>query len=400
MGREINLYNMDQDKKQTQNVTGVAPPPPANTNTVVADDDLDLTVSIKGDDGSLQNVDLDNIPAPDIEILKEKGEKKGNKEEKKELDVETFRKESKDIVEGDVAGDSVLKDLKDRAKKEEINTVNDELSFDLSELKPLKKVELKKEEKEDKENRKEKVDKDLEEIVTVDSLRELKPENVLDKKANSDHAAILTDEKVIDLDVELGDGLLDTENIKEENLKQTPDGNKEEDKEDDKEDSNKLKKVDLVNRVSKKAKSRLAPVQTLMRTETIHDRKQKGKKNVFSKNQPVGDSSGQVLDAVEELRVMSFDGWYRLGDIAEERIMKIKEKIEVLGEKGVIQQIKGLNAWRASNIMQEYLTAGIKALIKEKSIEDYFEDQAEKDSLKITLEEWYAVNKLNSQLMI
>lgn len=366
---------MDQDEKQKQNLTdsaGKIMPAPAPVSNANTDDELDLTVSIKGDDGSLQTLDLDNVPAPDIEIVK------GIEKKEKESNVEAFRKESENIVASDSASDSVLTDLQNRAKKDEL-PVDDEVSFDLSELKPLKKVELKKE------------DKDLEEIVTVDSLRELKPENVLDKKADNDHAAILADEKVIDLDIELGDGLLDTENIKKDVSEKVQGEQK---------GSEKLEKVELVNRVSKKAKTRVAPVQTLMRTETIHDRKQKGKKNVFSKNKSNNESLGKTLDAVEELRVMDFDEWYRLGDIAEERIMKIKEKIEVLGEKGVIEQIKGLNAWRASKVMQEYLTAGINALVKEKSIEDYFEGQVEKDNLKITLDEWFAVNKLNSQLMI
>lgn len=381
---------MDQDEKQKQNLTDSAggtmpaPAPVPNSNAADTDDELDLTVSIKGDDGSLHTLDLDNVPAPDVEIVKETEDTEEKEEGKKETNVEVFRKESENIVASDSASDSVLTDLQNRAKKDKLS-VDDEVSFDLSELKPLEKVEVKEEKKE------EKVDKDLEEIVTVDSLRELKPENVLDKKTEKDHAAILADEKVIDLDIELGDGLLDTESLKKDVSEEAQGEEK---------GSEKLEKVELVNRVSKKAKARVAPVQTLMRTETIHDRKQKGKKNVFSKSKLNAESSGKTLDAVEELRVMGFDEWYRLGDIAEERIMKIKEKIEVLGEKGVIEQIKGLNAWRASKVMQEYLTAGINALVKEKSIEDYFEEQSEKDDLKITLDEWFAVNKLNSQLMI
>jgi len=371
----------DQKQKQSLSKASSAPIPSLSSRSVSnTDDDLDLTVKIKEGDGDLHNLDLS--------------------EEKN--DIEKFRDESKNIVAADAASDSVLKDLqkravsnevplkkvsdlkKEEAKEEEKKTVTkdkkdlgDEMFFDLSELKPLKDTAV--------------VDKDLEEIVTVDSLRELKPENVLSKETvKDDHAALKVDEKIVDLDAELGDGLLDLESIPK----------KIETVEKKDETEAKLEKVDVSQRFVKQKKTIVAPVQTLMRTETIHDRSKKTKKNIFKPKRDGTERQGKALGAVEELKLMSFEEWNRLGDIAEERIMKIKEKIEALGEKGVIEQIKGINAWRACQIMQEYLTVGINALIKEKGIEDYFSKLAQADQVTLTLDEWYAINKLNSQLMI
>jgi hypothetical protein len=160
-----------------------------------------------------------------------------------------------------------------------------------------------------------------------------------------------------------------------------------------------LEKIDIKSKqeLARGKKQRTAVVQNIMKTETIYDRSKKPEKAKRSFGGSKKDEY-KTLAPVEELEVLSLEEWRRLGDIPEERMLKVKEKIEILGEKGILSQIKGLNAWRSSPVMQHYLDLGIQALLDKKGVEEYVE--VLDDDTNLSYQEWMAINKLNSQLMI
>lgn len=153
--------------------------------------------------------------------------------------------------------------------------------------------------------------------------------------------------------------------------------------------ASRLSKIKLTKTMGGEDK-RVATVQKLMKTDTIYNRADKKELNLSSVS---GDK--KLKSPSEELAELTLEDWSRLGDIPSERADKIKEKIASLGAKSIIDEVKGLNAWRSSQTHQAYLDLGVAAMLSEKSLEEIVGDQKD-----LNLEEWLTINQLNRELMI
>lgn len=91
----------------------------------------------------------------------------------------------------------------------------------------------------------------------------------------------------------------------------------------------------------------------------------------------------------------SLADWRRLAPNPKDRIKKIENQIGVLEEESFSHKVKGLNAWRQSDIMKMYVDAGSKSLETGKALRDLLGDGGP-DSL--SLDEWEAVADLNTRL--
>nr|HPL93356.1 hypothetical protein [bacterium] len=153
--------------------------------------------------------------------------------------------------------------------------------------------------------------------------------------------------------------------------------------------ASKLSKIKLTKTMGGEEK-RVATVQKLMKTDTIYNRADKKELNLSSVS---GDK--KLKSPAEELAELTLEDWSRLGDIPSERAEKIKEKIAALGTKSIIDEVKGLNAWRSSQTHQAYLDLGVAAMLSEKGLDEIVSEQK-----ALNLEEWLTINQLNRELMI
>ncbi len=153
--------------------------------------------------------------------------------------------------------------------------------------------------------------------------------------------------------------------------------------------ASKLSKIKLTKTVGSEEKRVVTP-QKLSKTDSIYKKSEKKDLNLS-----VAYSDKKLSGPIEELSGMTLENWKRLGDIPAERVGKIKEKIAALGAKSIIDEIKGLNAWRSSQTHQAYLDLGIAGMQTDEALEDLIAGQN-----LLSMEEWLSINQLNRELMI
>ena len=396
----------DNQNKSQQNVTSPPPSP-------VVDDDFAIPeLTVKDASGESQKVKLTvaaspaPLPSPSSD---------GSDDKQKKLDA--FRDKANGLMANDLGDQAVLADLEARAKADDSAKVLDSKKELLEEGKPditvapiaaIEKTVVKEKSEEEEmfislgdlqERIAEfKVPASDNKVDTKEELPELKKKNELVEEEDDEPvlanpvmqtvpvaaAPVETKAQSEELVPEID---LDAEDLfAEENKKETA-------------SKDSLEKVEIKSKqeLARGQKQRTAVVHNIMKTETIYDRSKKPEKAKRGISGSKKDDY-KTLAPIEELEVLSLEEWRRLGDIPEERMAKIKEKIELLGEKGILSQIKGLNAWRSSPVMQHYLDLGIQALLDKKGVEEYMETVD--DDTNLTYQEWMAINKLNGQLMI
>jgi len=282
---------------------------------------------------------------------------------------------------------------KESVKKEKSQTLkeNEEILFDVSKLKEEFKKSKEKDEKEDKVKEISKSEKDGKPVIADPKVSQAPKPQTENKAGLSKDDKDLVPE--IDLDAE---DMFAEKDKKSENQNQSEENNEVSQKK-----TGGLEKVSLESHsdIQRKSQRRQANVQNIRKTETIYDRKKNGK----DKKQVLTASKNKkytTVTPVEEIEILSLEEWRRFGDIAEERVAKVKEKLELLGEKGILNQIKGLNAWRRSPVMQDYLDLGIKAILSDKGLEEYMEEEKIDLDKHLDVKEWLAINRLNRELMI
>ncbi len=108
--------------------------------------------------------------------------------------------------------------------------------------------------------------------------------------------------------------------------------------------------------------------------------------------------SRRLLGPIDELRYLSVDEFRRLGESAEERINKIKQKISILEEESFAQKIEGIKAWRTSPVYQLYLQIGRESMEQGKPVKDVIADRQVRGDKYLTWEEFTLISDLNQQL--
>jgi hypothetical protein len=88
--------------------------------------------------------------------------------------------------------------------------------------------------------------------------------------------------------------------------------------------------------------------------------------------------------------------WRRLGTNPVDRIKKIESQLDLLEQDGYAQRLKGIASWRHSEVVSLYLSSGKKSLEEGQPLQQLL---GEGNANMLSMQEWLAVNTLDSRLM-
>ncbi len=91
----------------------------------------------------------------------------------------------------------------------------------------------------------------------------------------------------------------------------------------------------------------------------------------------------------------SLADWRRVGVNPQDRVKKIENQLGVLEEDNFPMRLRGLSAWRNSEVMKLYLEAGKQSLEKGQALEELL---GQGSGEQLTWEEWQAIADLNQRI--
>ncbi|MBI5230245.1 MAG: hypothetical protein HY981_03045 [Candidatus Magasanikbacteria bacterium] len=106
----------------------------------------------------------------------------------------------------------------------------------------------------------------------------------------------------------------------------------------------------------------------------------------------------RLVGPLEEIRTLTLVDFRRLSRDPQVAVDKIHSKVELLGEESFEKKVKGVLAWRASEVNQLYNTLLNESLTNKKSIKEVLAARASRKEPTLTPEEFQAVMNLNRQL--
>lgn len=107
----------------------------------------------------------------------------------------------------------------------------------------------------------------------------------------------------------------------------------------------------------------------------------------------------KTLTPIDELATIGLRKFRYLGATADERVEKIKEKINLLAEYGYGKKLEGIDAWRHSPLNMLYLKIGQLSIASEQTAEQILDEQAAKSQEEVlTFDEFKAIMNLNKQI--
>ena len=106
----------------------------------------------------------------------------------------------------------------------------------------------------------------------------------------------------------------------------------------------------------------------------------------------------ELTGPVQELEALTLDNFRRFGDVVQDRVDKILDKINVLEKDSFTKKAQGIEAWRNSQVYKIYLELGQESMIQGKEVANLIEDYKSKDKSVLTIEEFTAISDLNKKL--
>ncbi len=103
----------------------------------------------------------------------------------------------------------------------------------------------------------------------------------------------------------------------------------------------------------------------------------------------------KVTGPLEELSQLTVPEWRRYGANTQERIQKVREKIDFMAEDSLKKRAEAIRAWRSSPLYRRYLSLGKEAVERSKPMEELLK---EKEGDVLTLEEFNAISDFNRSL--
>lgn len=91
----------------------------------------------------------------------------------------------------------------------------------------------------------------------------------------------------------------------------------------------------------------------------------------------------------------SLADWRRLANNPQDRIKKIENQLGVLEQDGFPQMLKGLEAWRSSDVYRKYLKAGETSLENARPLSEILGQGGPE---QLSFEEWQSVAELNERI--
>jgi len=105
----------------------------------------------------------------------------------------------------------------------------------------------------------------------------------------------------------------------------------------------------------------------------------------------------KIYGPSDELRNISLIDWRRWGT-SREAMLKILEKINLLGEESLIKKAEGIKSWKESEINKLYLGIGEESINKGKSVGKIISERQRDGRKTLTQKEFNAVVELNQKL--
>lgn len=88
--------------------------------------------------------------------------------------------------------------------------------------------------------------------------------------------------------------------------------------------------------------------------------------------------------------------WRRLAPNPMDRIKKTEAQLDLLEQDGYVQRLRGIQAWRSSDVVKAYLLAEKQSLESSQALPDMLKQPS---ANQLTWEEWQAVEELNERLV-
>ena len=106
----------------------------------------------------------------------------------------------------------------------------------------------------------------------------------------------------------------------------------------------------------------------------------------------------RTMGPIDELAYLSLMDFRRLHQNPAGAIIKIKEKIDLLGEYSYERKQRGIKAWRQNPVNRLYLKIGELSMAKSKPIKDIAEDLKQDQKDYLNEDEFNAIGELNNEL--
>ncbi len=106
----------------------------------------------------------------------------------------------------------------------------------------------------------------------------------------------------------------------------------------------------------------------------------------------------RLMSPVDELQQMRLSDFRRLGSTTNDRLKKVTEVLEELGDESFSQRVEGIKAWRSSPLYQAYIAVGDSSLGSGKAIVDMIKDMQSQGKDTFTLDEFEQITDFNKSL--
>ncbi|MFA5995138.1 MAG: hypothetical protein WCW27_06295 [Patescibacteria group bacterium] len=105
-----------------------------------------------------------------------------------------------------------------------------------------------------------------------------------------------------------------------------------------------------------------------------------------------------VMGPIDELRAMDLVEFRRLANNPATAVLKIKDKIDLLGEESLDKKTEGIKGFKASPLNSQYLDIGNKSITTNQSVTEVINNLQAQNVTTLTLEEFNAISDLNKQI--
>jgi hypothetical protein len=103
----------------------------------------------------------------------------------------------------------------------------------------------------------------------------------------------------------------------------------------------------------------------------------------------------KAMGPIEALGSLTINDFRRIGATSLERVQKIEQEIEALGQDSFAQKAAGIQAWRQSPVFQTYLTIGRMAMERNEEVTEIIELLSAQGKTTLTSEELEQISQLN-----
>ena len=106
----------------------------------------------------------------------------------------------------------------------------------------------------------------------------------------------------------------------------------------------------------------------------------------------------RTMSPVDELVHLNILNFRRLHTDPQKAIIKIMEKLDLLGQQGYLKKQQGARAWKVSPVNKMYIRIGDLSIANQQDVNMVIDDLKSKNGDYLTKEEFDAIGELNSQI--